>query len=43
MLNIIEFVKVYYITIRIIIFMTHFMVWKLHRIHQKFTELQSVH
>ena len=43
MFNIIEFVKVYYNTIRIIIFMTHFMVWKLHRIHRKFTELQSVH
>jgi hypothetical protein len=43
MLNIIEFAKVYYNTIRIIIFMTHWMVWKLHRIHQKFTELQSVH
>ena len=43
MLNIIEFVKVYYNTIRILIVMTHCMVLKLHRIHQKFTELQSVH
>jgi hypothetical protein len=43
MLNIVQFIKVYYNTMRILIYMTHWMVLKLHRVHKKFTELQSVH
>ena len=43
MLNIIEVIKVYYNTMRILIFMMQWMVWKLYRINKKFNELQSVH
>jgi len=43
MLNIIEVIKVYYNTIRILIFMMQWMIWKMYRINKKFTELQSLH